>query len=78
MKFSDLQGDDPTLIDGLTLGDWIDSVAGLIESRPERSSSSSSRRDDALFGRSATQDRCRSTERRGISARIRQASFTRE
>jgi hypothetical protein len=32
---SDLQGDDPTLIDGLTLGDWIDSVSGLIESRPD-------------------------------------------
>jgi hypothetical protein len=28
------QGDDRTPIDGLTLGDWIDSVAGLIESRP--------------------------------------------
>jgi pimeloyl-ACP methyl ester carboxylesterase len=30
------QGDDRTPIDGLTLGDWIDSVAGLIESRPDK------------------------------------------
>jgi hypothetical protein len=40
---SDLQGDDPTPIDGLTLGDWIDSVAGLIEpngrGRPRRPAS---------------------------------------
>ena len=33
---SDLQGDDPTLIDGLTLGDWIDSVSGLIESQLDK------------------------------------------